>query len=320
MPLVLFLAGCVRARAPERDPRAPLREVTLIVEAEVNGIPPDAKELKLWIPVPRDEGSQVLTRVIPEAPGQPVVVTDTRHGNPALLVVLRSPASSTTARVSFEVSRAEQRGAGVSHPFAHEEKRGDPDLWLADESLGRVDDRVREIAAELFEPGMSDPAKARAAFEYVLANMRYAKEGEGWGTGSVAWACTMKYGNCTDFHALFIALLRAAQVPARSRIGFSLPVEREDGEGTIGGYHCWAEWWNPEHGWTPIDASEAWKHPERKERLFGSLDSDRIGISLGRDLVFEGQQGTPLNFFVFPYAEVDGAPVVVETTVRFRDR
>lgn len=296
----------------------PLREVTLTVEAEVSGIPSDAKELRLWIPVPRDEGAQILARVIPETAGRPAVVTDTRLGNPALLVVLPSPAGSTTARVTFDVSRAVQRGAGVAHPLAHSEKRGDPDVWLADETLTRVDERVRGIAAEIFKGKASNPEKARAAYEYVLSNMRYAKEGEGWGTGSVAWACDMKYGNCTDFHALFIALLRASGVPARFRIGFSLP--EEEGEGTLAGYHCWAEWWNPDRGWTPVDASEAWKNPEKKELLFGGLDADRIGVSLGRDLVFEGQKGPPLNYFVFPYAEVDGVPVKVATTVSYRDR
>lgn len=315
---MLSVAGCIRARAPQPDRNAPLREVTLTVEAEVSGIPPDAKELKLWIPVPRDEGAQILARVIPEAPGRPAIVTDTKLGNPALLVVLPSPAGSTTARVSFEVSRAVQRGAGVAHPLANAEKRGDPDVWLADETLTRVDERVRAIATDVFRGKSSNNEKARAAYDYVLSNMRYAKEGEGWGTGSVEWACDMKYGNCTDFHALFIALLRAGGVPARFRIGFSLP--EEEGEGTLAGYHCWAEWWNPDRGWTPVDASEAWKNPEKRELLFGGLDADRIGVSLGRDLVFEGQRGPPLNYFVFPYAEVDGVSMKVATRVTFRDR
>ena len=317
--LVVPAHACVRARAPRPDRTTPRREVTLSVQAEVASIPADAKELRLWLPVPRDEGAQVLEQLVPDTLDATVVI-DRKRGNPALLVVLPRPASTAVARATFRVSRAEQRGPiHAAHPVAHPEKAGDPEVWLADERLTFVDGRVREIASGIYREGMSHTEKARAAFDYVLANMRYSKDGTGWGTGSVAWACDMRYGNCTDFHALFIALLRAGGIPARFRIGFSLPPE--EGTGPLAGYHCWAEWWDPgAEGWVPVDVSEAWKHPERKEFLFGNLDHDRIGVSLGRDLVFEGQQGPPLNYFVFPYAEVDGRPVKVATTVTFEDR
>lgn len=313
----LLVPGCIRARAPSVASTPPIREVVLTVDASVTEIPPDAKELRLWIPVPRDEGAQSLLRVIPDVPGAASVVADSK-GNPSLLVILRRPASSAAAKATFEVSRAEQRGPGTPHPLAHAEKTKDPGAWLADEALVTVDDRVRSIAREIFATAKTHPAKARAAWSYVLDNMRYSKEGAGWGQGSVAWACDMKYGNCTDFHSLFIALLRAGGVPARFRMGFSLP--STDREGTLAGYHCWAEWWNPDRGWTPVDASEAWKQPERREFLFGNLDRDRIGISLGRDLTYDGQRGPPRNYSVFPYAEVDGTPVTVATTVTFRTR
>lgn len=320
--LVLALAGaasgCVKARGPDPARVAPRRDVVLSVSAEIADVPEGAKELRMWIPVPRDEGAQVLHRVTPEGRVDTRIVRDERLGNTAMLVVVKEPARSVSAGASFAVSRAEQRGPGRAHPLANPDKQGaDPKDWLADERLTFVSDEIREISRSIHREGMTHAEKARAAYDYVLANMRYSKEGTGWGAGSVVWACDRKYGNCTDFHALFIALMRAGGVPSRFRIGFSLPAER--GAGAVAGYHCWAEWYDEAKGWTPVDISEAWKQAAKREYFFGNLDHDRVGVSLGRDLVFEGQKGEPLNYFVFPYAEVDGEPIKVSTTVRYAD-
>ena len=59
----------------------------------------------------------------------------------------------------------------------------------------------------------------------------------------------------------------------------------------------------------PFDASEAWKD-KRFDDYFGSLPSDRIAFTIGRDLVLApAQQGGPLNDFIYPHAEVDGQPL-----------
>jgi transglutaminase-like putative cysteine protease len=159
--------------------------------------------------------------------------------------------------------------------------------------------------------------KARAAYAYVLSTMRYDKpQGakEGWGRGDIMWACDRKYGNCTDFHALFIGLLRASGIPARFSIGYSLP----DGEGgELAGYHCWADFYLDGVGWVPVDASEAWKHADRRDYFFGHHDANRVQVSTGRDLALPGMHGTPLNYGVYPYAEADGQAVAVTRATKW---
>ena len=100
-------------------------------------------------------------------------------------------------------------------------------------------------------------------------------------------------------------------------IGF--PISPDETAGPVGGYHCWAEAWDPARGWIPFDASEAWK-AKRFDDYFGTLPSDRIAFTIGRDLVLEPpQRSEPLNFFVYPYAEVDGEAVDgVAASFRFR--
>ncbi len=147
--------------------------------------------------------------------------------------------------------------------------------------------------------------KARSIYDYVVNNMEYKKVGTGWGNGDTYWACSEKYGNCTDFHALFISLARAEQIPARFEIGFPVPTDK--GSGSIGGYHCWVNFYLPEFGWFPIDASEARKDMSKKDLLFGTQPPDRIQFTTGRDLELgEGHKSGPLNYFVYPHMEQNG--------------
>lgn len=103
------------------------------------------------------------------------------------------------------------------------------------------------------------------------------------------------------------ALSRSLHIPTRFWIGF--PIPEQHGKGSVGGYHCWAEFWVPGRGWVPVDISEADKHPEKAAYYFGHLDENRIAYSLGRDIVLSPRQHGPLlNFFVYPHVEVDGKP------------
>ena len=57
----------------------------------------------------------------------------------------------------------------------------------------------------------------------------------------------------------------------------------------------------------PVDASEASKHPDRHDYYFGHLDAARVAFTMGRDLVLKPpQNGEPLNYLIYPYAELDG--------------
>jgi transglutaminase-like putative cysteine protease len=88
-----------------------------------------------------------------------------------------------------------------------------------------------------------------------------------------------------------------------------LPLATDKPSADISGYHCWAEFYLKGYGWVPIDASEAWKDPARKDFFFGALDANRVQFSVGRDITLATPQaGPPLNYFIYPYVEVDGKP------------
>jgi len=130
----------------------------------------------------------------------------------------------------------------------------------------------------------------------------YKKEGSGWGRGDTNWVCDSRYGNCTDFHSLFMSLARSQGLPTRFEIGFSIPTDST--EGKITGYHCWAWFYLDDRGWIPVDISEADKNPKLKDYYFGNLTADRVTFSTGRDLELVPQASqSPLNFFIYPHVE-----------------
>jgi transglutaminase-like putative cysteine protease len=145
--------------------------------------------------------------------------------------------------------------------------------------------------------------------------MEYKKEGKGWGRGDAEWACDSRFGNCTDFHSLFISLARSEKIPAKFEIGFPLPPQR--GKGEIPGYHCWA-WFLPDgKGWVPVDISEANRNPKMRDYYFGNLTENRVTFSTGRDInLLPAQDGPPLNYFIYPYVEVGGRPYPADKVER----
>ena len=56
--------------------------------------------------------------------------------------------------------------------------------------------------------------------------------------------------------------------------------------------------------------SGADKNPLKRDYFFGNLTEDRVSFTTGRDITLVPKQaGPPLNYFVYPYVEVDGRPL-----------
>ncbi len=177
--------------------------------------------------------------------------------------------------------------------------------YLGPDKLVPVKGRLADIAAQQVQAKTTTMDKARAIYDYVFETMRYDKTGTGWGRGDAEWACDSKRGNCTDFHSVFMSMARSQNIPARFEIGFPLPAAKHSGE--IAGYHCWAEFYDSQNGWVPVDISEAWKDKSKRDYFFGAHDVNRVQFSMGRDLLLEpAQKGEPRNYFIYPYVEADG--------------
>ncbi len=177
------------------------------------------------------------------------------------------------------------------------------EISLKPEKLVPINEKTKSIAEKVIKGKTSNKEKAKSIYEHTINELTYDKTTKGWGRGDFDYICDTRKGNCTDFHSYFIALCRSVGIPAYFEIGFSIPGKK--GEGKIEGYHCWAYFWD-NNSWIPVDISEADKHPEMKEYYFGNLTENRLAFSVGRDiLLMPLQNDEPINFFIYPYCEIN---------------
>ena len=312
---------------PRPSPRCPVRLVVLLFvawmahdawainqrhfqfqyEFTVRDLPASARQVDVWVPVPWNSDDQQMRRMEIQSPVEGRILTEKKHGNRIWHAVFEPPKDGTfSAALVFDLVRSEVRNDTPSTGVDRDESHGSR-MYLGASRLVPVADRFAKLARSR-TTGLNDPLRSgRALYDLVLDRMSYDKNVPGWGRGDALRACEVGKGNCTDFHSLFIALARSIDIPARFWLGFHLPEDR--GTSEVAGYHCWAEFWVPGRGWVAVDISEADKHPDRADFFYGNLDENRVAFSLGRDLVLPpGQRGPPLNYFVYPYVEVDGIP------------
>jgi len=301
-PVLLSILGLATVVAAQAT-----RHFTFNYSFTVKNVPAGEK-IRVWIPAAHSDSFQEV-KVLSATGDLPLKRTrEAKYGNEMYC------AQSSKARqaelhfeVVYDVVRRERLTLGMYSPHleAVTLKEKERKEYLAPDALVPVTGLPADLALKVTAGKAAPLDKARAIYDYVFTTMRYDKTGTGWGRGDVLYACDTKKGNCTDFHSLFIAMARSQGIPARFEIGFPLPPDKHSSE--IAGYHCWAEFFEPQHGWIPVDISEAWKHQEKRDYFFGAHDANRVQFTMGRDLELNPkQEGKPLNYFVYPYVEVAG--------------
>jgi transglutaminase-like putative cysteine protease len=283
---------------------------------------PVGEKVRIWIPEAHSDEFQAV-KAISATGDLPLKKThESKYGNEMYYAeASKAKQPELHFEVVYDVVRHERLALGTYSPHLQAVTLSDRDRkeYLAPDALVPTTGLPAELAVKVTAGKTTTLDKARAIYDYVFTTMRYDKTGTGWGRGDVLYACDAKKGNCTDFHSLFIAMARSQGIPARFEIGFPLSPDKHSAE--IAGYHCWADFFDSQRGWVPVDISEAWKHPEKKDYFFGAHDPNRVEFTMGRDLQLSPKQdGKPLNYFVYPYAEVAGKEYPnVSTAFSFAD-
>lgn len=262
---------------------------------------------EIWIPLAQSDQFQNIEVLSIDAPIEMSENQDS-NGNMILYTKLNSQNSGDTISITYEVIRKEKG------PYPDESM--ELNVFLKATPLLPVGDRFALIANEVImeNQATTDLTKARALYDYVIDNVKYAKQGK-YGTGDANYACDSKSGNCTEFHSLFISLARSADIPARFAVGAAIPSERN--EGGVNGYHCWAEFY-AEGKWWPVDISEANKYTPLATYYFGHHPANRIEFSRGRHLTLDPKPNSgPVNFLAYPLLEVGGEIAPVKTIFTF---
>ena len=127
---------------------------------------------------------------------------------------------------------------------------------------------IREMAAKIVGGETNPYRKASLIFNWVHEKMTYFYPPPK--RGASAALASLK-GDCGQYADLFVALCRAAGVPARFVGGFQANKKPQLG------FHAWAEFYLPGIGWLPADATH-----DRSQ--FAHLDNRRLVASVGTNI------------------------------------
>lgn len=289
----------------------------------IRDLPADAGTVRVWCWIPDDDDAQrTCSLTIAKAPRDFLIVREPRTGTRYLFAEIDEP-----GREPIEVETlftVERRRVSVSLPEGcgglSEADRAEMGRELCPRSRNmEVTDEIRALADRICGDERDVARQVRMLYAYVVDETdHYSKGGEApksSGMGSAAYCIANKGGGCTDQHALFIALARARDIPARLSFGSRLK-DSNEGVPVDPGYRCWVEYYLAPVGWVPTDCAAGDTVAGMRDFYVSGLDENRIRFAHGRDLELPGAAGS-VDYFVGAYAEVDGRPHDVERLMTF---
>jgi len=109
---------------------------------------------------------------------------------------------------------------------------------------------------------------ARKIYDYLMPKMYYKMTG-GWNTAPTVLA--RGNGSCSEYSFVYIAMCRAAGLPARYVGSIAQRGEKRAMDDV---FHRWVEVYLPNYGWVPVDPSGGdQKSPAAQARYFGHLSN-----------------------------------------------
>jgi len=287
-----------------------------VVSIVINLDDAEQKSAKIWLPYPvSDTHQQIRDVTIAGNLVNPATYREPESGAHYLFGEWTAAAAQKSLEFSFKVL-VEQRRVGelveTNAAIPLEVQK-----YLRASELIPTDGVVAETARGITNGQRGILEKARAVYDWVVENTYRDPNVKGCGAGNVEATLARRSGKCADLSSVYVALARASGVPAREVFGLRLG--QDDQQDITGGYHCWAEFYLPDTGWVPVDPADVRKlmltekldlktASDYREFYFGNVDSFRVVLEKGgRGINFKPrQQAGPLNYFMYPYAEVDG--------------
>jgi hypothetical protein len=233
LPSILLLT-LLPALATSDEGAAPKqRTFRLDYGATLTGLPAGS-QVRVWLPVPPTNEDQTVKALKHDLPVKASEAEEPKYGNRILSFAQAAPDSGELVfNTAYEVTRLEVRGLpgemiGMGRKLTDEQRK----LFLTAEKMVPTGGKSLELIKGVKLPGEKLLA-ARILYDRVDDHMKYDKSRPGFGRGDVEWACDSRFGNCTDFHSLFISLARSQGLPSRFEIGLSIPPQR--GMGAVTG-------------------------------------------------------------------------------------
>ncbi len=303
----------------------------------------DSKKLEMWIPLPSSNEVQTISNIKINTSDINYTIEEEKEFGNKYLYLLEEKGTNEPKDVSiaFEVKRNEHKNVNYKNvetsknlmPFSMVPVGNIFDTVIKDNDLNK--DNVEGVYRFVLN-GMhyGKPKSTSSKDQYYTGvnpktNLKWLPEDTTYGlkevsldevvsyyakakaekntytfaNGNSIYACDIGVGNCTDYHSYFMSLTKTLDIPSRFHMGFSIPTKSSSG--TVGGYHCWADYYIEDEGWYPVDISEADKDPNKADYFFGTVNENRFEMNVGRDFILSGYDGGLLNLFIYPIMEIN---------------
>ena len=139
---------------------------------------------------------------------------------------------------------------------------------------------IVKLAKKLRATAKSPWDMAADAYLWVVNHTKYQLVN---GIKGAAFCLNKHCGECGDWSALFVALCRAAGVPARPVTGFW--ADQTDA------WHCWAEFMLPTGEWVPANPTIGAQNKKNPRQYFGWLDNKRVSLCKTYDVTLPPSGG-----------------------------
>lgn len=289
-------------------------------------LPPTTSRTRVWVPLPSvqtDWQQGVMDGF--DGNGDATIASDGAQGVRMVAATfdagVKQPWLEVTSRVRTQ-SRAlqQRRGTEAASTLRHA---------LQPTRLLPTDGIVHDTALRATQGARSDEDKARALYEWIVANAWREPEVAGCGEGDIRTMLETGDlgGKCADINALFVGMARSVGLPARDVYGIRVAPSQfgyqqlgANPDDITGAQHCRAEVYLEAHGWTAMDPADVAKvmRQERPEwikdvahpiiepvydGLYGAWEGNWVAYNSAHDVQLPGSQGDALGFLMYPMAE-----------------
>jgi transglutaminase-like putative cysteine protease len=287
-----------------------------------------------WIPLPAVNETEWFKSLGSEWTGNGTASEMREPNYGAELLQVRWP-DGGDSRVITVTSRIATRDRAVD--FAKPQilpplSAAERNLYTRGTELIPVDGIVKQTSDRIVAGAETDFDKAHAIYEWVVSNTFRDAKVPGCGIGDIA--AMLRSGNlggkCVDINTLYVALARAAGVPARDVYGIRLAPSKF-GYKSLGAnsttitkaQHCRSEVHLVGFGWVAVDPADvrkvALEEPPAnlpiddpkveaaRKALFGSWESNWLAYNFSHDVALPGSIGPKIPFLMYPQAEVANA-------------
>ena len=309
--VLLCVSSCTPTKSGViyRNPRVYNVDYSFELCPDPNNIDRD-KDLKLWMPIPREWDSQKAVKIISAEPEPHAKFVDPEYGNPMLFWDFGKEPEKASYKVDikFRLESYEIRAEVDPNRIGPYDKTSEEyALYTRSTHTVSITPKIKELAREAIGDETNPYLQAKRIFEFVGKKMRFKAHDLERGRGI---KCLLDFpvidkktgeehyeGACGQHSALFIALCRAVGIPARAAgglVGWRTWIKEEDlklfhpleleisPDGLAAAqhymalrFHMWTEFYIPNYGWIPVDPT--WG-------MFGHLSNNKVIMNKGRDV------------------------------------